>query len=87
MKTFTHIVVSLTVMLSAGCAAPQSGAKVQPSPKEKVVALLKSIENGDPEPVGYINPDKYIQHNLAVKDSLAGFGEVMQQLPKGRARS
>lgn len=87
MKTFTHIVASLTVMLSAGCAAPQSGAKVQPSPKEKVVALLESIENGNPEPVGYINPDKYIQHNLAVKDGLAGFGEVMQQLPKGSARA
>ena len=55
--------------------------------KEKVVELLHSIENGNKEPVGYINPNKYIQHNLAVKDGLAGFGEVMQALPKGSAKA
>ncbi len=35
--------------------------------KEKVVALLKSIETGAAEPIGYINPNKYTQHNF--KDS------------------
>ena len=40
------------------------------SNKEKAVALLHGIETGDPEPVGYINPDEYIQHNLMVGDGL-----------------
>lgn len=54
--------------------------------KAQVVALLKSIETGDAKPVSYINPAKYIQHNLAVGDGLAGFGAVLQALPKGSAK-
>lgn len=57
------------------------------SNKEKAVALISSIETGASEPVGYINPNKYIQHNLAVADGLAGFGAVMQQLPEGSAKA
>lgn len=57
------------------------------SNKEKVVELLTSIETGDPKPVSYINPDKYIQHNLMVGDGLAGFGEVLNQLPEGSAKA
>ena len=57
------------------------------SKKEKVIALLTSIETGNPAPVSYVNPDKYIQHNLMVGDGLAGFGEVMQQLPEGSAKA
>lgn len=51
--------------------------------KDKVVALLNSFNTGDTTPVGYINPGKYIQHNLAVGDGLAGFGVVMQNAPEG----
>ncbi|MFA5240600.1 MAG: nuclear transport factor 2 family protein [Phycisphaerae bacterium] len=54
--------------------------------KEKVVALLKSIETGATEPIGYINPSKYIQHNLAVGDGMAGFGALLQALPPKSAR-
>jgi len=57
------------------------------SNKDKVAALLTSIETGDPAPAGYINPNKYIQHNLMVGDGLAGFGEVLQQLPEGSAKA
>ncbi len=56
------------------------------SRKQQVVDLLKSIETGDAAPVAAINHDKYIQHNLAVGDGLAGFGAVLAQLPKGSAR-
>ena len=49
--------------------------------KEKVVALLNSFNTGDQTPLAYINPNKYIQHNLAVGDGLAGFGAVMQHAP------
>ena len=53
---------------------------------EKTIALLKSIETGDPAPVSYIKPDKYIQHNLMAGDGLEGFGELMKQLPEGGAK-
>ncbi len=51
--------------------------------KEKVVALLNSFNTGDQTPISYINPNKYVQHNLAVGDGLAGFGEVMKHAPEG----
>lgn len=54
--------------------------------KQQVLSLLKAIETGATEPVGYINANKYIQHNLAVGDGLAGFGAVLQALPKGSAK-
>ena len=53
------------------------------SHKEKVVALLNTFNTGDQGPIAYINPEKYIQHNLMVGDGLAGFGEVMQNAPEG----
>ncbi len=56
------------------------------SNKQKVVDLLKSIETGVTEPVAYINANKYIQHNLGVADGLAGFGQLLQQLPEGSAK-
>ena len=49
--------------------------------KEKVVALLNSFNTGDQTPISYINPNKYIQHNLSSGDGLAGFGELMQNAP------
>lgn len=55
-------------------------------PKEQVVALLKAIETGESAPVAVVNPAKYIQHNLAVGEGLAGFGAVLQALPKGSAK-
>ena len=49
--------------------------------KEKVVALLNSFNTKDKAPISYINPNKYIQHNLSVADGLAGFGDLMQHAP------
>ncbi len=57
--------------------------KMELSNKEKVVALLNSFNTGDQTPISYINAEKYIQHNLAVGDGLAGFGEVMKNAPEG----
>ncbi len=54
--------------------------------KDKVVVLLKSIETGASEPVGYINSKKYIQHNLSAEDGLAGFSKLLQSLPKNSAK-
>lgn len=49
--------------------------------KQIVVDLLKSLETGDSKPMSYINPNKYIQHNLAAADGLQGLGELLRQLP------
>ena len=57
--------------------------KMEISNKEKAVALLNSFNTGDQTPISYINPSKYIQHNLAIGDGLAGFGAVMQNAPEG----
>ncbi|MEM6645969.1 MAG: nuclear transport factor 2 family protein [Bacteroidota bacterium] len=51
--------------------------------KAKAIALLESLETGDPTPVSYINPTTYIQHNLGVADGLEGFGAVLQHQPEG----
>jgi predicted SnoaL-like aldol condensation-catalyzing enzyme len=37
------------------------------------VALLKAIETGASEPIGYVNAANYKQHNLSVEDGLDGF--------------
>jgi predicted SnoaL-like aldol condensation-catalyzing enzyme len=88
-----RLMLGATLLAAAGlsgCATnsklTQQGKNMPITQKQQVVDLLKSIETGDTKPVGYINPDKYIQHNLAVGDGLAGFGAVLQQLPKGSAR-
>ncbi len=54
--------------------------------RTQVKELLKSIETGEAGPAAVVNPTMYIQHNLAVGDGLAGFGAVLQALPKGSAK-
>lgn len=49
---------------------------------EKAVAVIESLGTSNTQPVAYINPNKYIQHNLGVKDGLAGFGELVSILPE-----
>lgn len=76
--------------LTACASAPFIHTSKEKAPmtqqKQQVVALLKAIETGEPAPVAAINPDKYIQHNLGAADGLAGFGALLQQLPKGSAK-
>jgi hypothetical protein len=42
------------------------------SDKERVVEFLKSIETGDEAPLCYVDPGKYVQHNLNIGDGLEG---------------
>ena len=89
------IAVAVLIALSS-CAQSNSNVesitaekmevKTEISNKDKVISLLKSIETGAHEPVGYINPANYTQHNLGVADGLAGFGAVLQQLPPNSAK-
>lgn len=73
----------LTVLFSMVCSTSQSQEIEELSNKDKVIALLTSMETGDPTPIKYINPKKYIQHNLAVADGLEGFGKVLANAPAG----
>jgi predicted SnoaL-like aldol condensation-catalyzing enzyme len=54
--------------------------------KQQVVELLKSIETGDSRPVAFIDAGKYIQHNLAAADGLAGLAALLKSLPPGTAK-
>ena len=49
--------------------------------KQRVVDLLKSLETKNPAPFAYINPKKYIQHNLSVADGPAGVAALIKSLP------
>jgi predicted SnoaL-like aldol condensation-catalyzing enzyme len=73
-----------TIIKSLAIAAIISTtATAQVTNKDKVVSLLNSFNTGDPTSISYINPEKYIQHNLEVADGLVGFGEVMHHAPAG----
>lgn len=87
MKNF--ILIATVLFLTSACTTVNSKGpeKAELSNRDKSRALVESIETGSPEPISYINPNKYIQHNLAVGDGLAGFAEVMKQLPEGSARA
>lgn len=92
-----QLVLALTLITLMSCKTEKKEVKetskqeetkmVKVSNKDKVAGLLKSIETGAQEPVGYINPNKYIQHNQGVADGLAGFGALLQQLPAGSAKA
>jgi predicted SnoaL-like aldol condensation-catalyzing enzyme len=90
---FRALAAALAIAGMSACAShhprppspPQEKTAMTPQ-KQQVVALLKSIETGEAAPVAAVNPGKYIQHNLAVGDGLAGFGAVLQALPKGSAK-
>jgi predicted SnoaL-like aldol condensation-catalyzing enzyme len=51
--------------------------------KQQVVDLLKALETSDPKPFSYINPNKYIQHNLDVAEGPAGVAALVKSLPPG----
>lgn len=52
------------------------------SNKEKVIELLNSLETRDLKALEYINKEKYIQHNLDIKDGFNGFKSFFESLPK-----
>ncbi len=50
--------------------------------KDKIRALLKSIETGDPAPVAYVNEAKYIQHNPQTHEGSEGLAVLFERLSK-----
>ena len=55
----------------------------EPTLKEKAVAVLQSIETGDPRAFAHIHPERYIQHNLALPDGVQGIASVLRSQPVG----
>jgi len=52
-----------------------------PSRKQQVIDLLKSLETKDSVPFAYVNPNKYIQHNLQAGPGPAGVAALIKNLP------
>src|ERR1700726_4932795 len=52
-----------------------------PSRKQQVIDLLKSLETKNPTPFVYVNPNKYIQHNLQVGPGPEGVAALIQKMP------
>ena len=86
MKKISLFAVMSSALVMTSCSTSKVKLAKGDKMKSQVVELLNSIESGDQKPVSYINPQKYIQHNLGVKDGLAGFGEVLSQLPPNSAK-
>lgn len=51
--------------------------------KNLVLEFFKGIQTGTPDPLSFIGPQKYIQHNLSAPDGVAGFAGMLAHLPKG----
>jgi predicted SnoaL-like aldol condensation-catalyzing enzyme len=82
-------IAAATTLMLVACttrSAFSDETAIMTAHEQQVVELLKSIETGDSKPLAYINPNKYIQHNLAVGDGLAGVIALFQSLPKGSAK-
>ncbi|WP_394149757.1 nuclear transport factor 2 family protein [Vibrio maritimus] len=86
MNKLTRLFATTAVAASALSVSAIANAEDMTN-REKAIAVISSIETGDQSAIGYINPENYIQHNLGVADGLAGFGEVLQQLPEGSAKA
>jgi predicted SnoaL-like aldol condensation-catalyzing enzyme len=86
MKTVISIVMFVVTLGAGAYAEAQKDQPTELTHKQKVISLLKSIETGSTLPRSYIDPTKYIQHNLSVADSLAGFNALLKQLPPNSAK-
>ena len=51
-----------------------------PDKKSQIIALLKSIETGDPAAVTVVNEEKYIQHNPLTTEGSMGLAELFKRL-------
>lgn len=56
------------------------------SKKDRIRALLKSIETGDPGPIDVVNEESYIQHNPQTHEGSEGLATLFQRLSKTSPR-
>ena len=50
------------------------------SNKDRICALLKSIETGDPGPISVVNEARYIQHNPQTHEGSEGMAALFKRL-------
>lgn len=85
MKYLKSNLLTLALATVVGSAYAQTPSTVKPNlhtaDELKAVELLKSFETGAKKPITYINPEKYIQHNLAVPNGLEGFKSLIAKRP------
>ena len=87
-KSLTIAATAAVLITATACTTSprNSNSSTELSNQNKAIALLNSIETGDQQAISYVNPERYTQHNLAVGDGLAGFGAVLQAVPKDSAK-
>ncbi|WOT04434.1 nuclear transport factor 2 family protein [Shewanella youngdeokensis] len=85
-KLLATLLVGTSLLTGCSTVSTKSESMVDISNKDKAIAVLNAIETGDSKAMAYVNATNYTQHNLGVADGLAGFGEVLQALPKGSAK-
>jgi predicted SnoaL-like aldol condensation-catalyzing enzyme len=56
------------------------------SKKDRIRALLKSIETGEPGPIAVVNEAKYIQHNPQTHEGSEGLAALFKRLSKTSPR-
>jgi predicted SnoaL-like aldol condensation-catalyzing enzyme len=87
---FRLLAVGAATAALVACAgtssSPNTSQATLTTQKQQVVDFLKAIETSEAGPVAVVSPNKYIQHNLGAADGLAGFGVLLQALPKGSAK-
>ncbi len=54
--------------------------------KEKIVALLKGIESGDPDSVIVVDESRYVQHNPQTAEGSIGLAALFKELAKTNPR-
>lgn len=54
--------------------------------KERICALLKGLETGDPESVSVVNEEKYVQHNPQTHEGSEGLAALFKRLSKTSPR-
>ncbi|WP_218059705.1 nuclear transport factor 2 family protein [Thioclava sp. SK-1] len=82
LKTAAALALILSISPALSEAHTEDGTL---SAREKqVVALLKSLETGEAEPVAVISPETYIQHNLSVPDGVDSFRALQSIVANGQ---
>ena len=62
------------------------GQLSMPNRKDRIRALLKSIETGDPAPIAVVDQERYIQHNPQTHEGSEGLEVLFERLSKTSPR-
>ena len=74
--------------MPANRAARRAAASsvAETSNKDRIRALLKSIETGEPGPVAVVDEARYVQHNPQTEEGSEGLADLFKRLSLTSAR-